>query len=149
MKYATLKPFIGAVLISATPMLATNIAWSSEATTETKLAVPATKEGIWQAIDGHVLDMRAMIATGKMEDIHLHAYAVRDLVRELPGHSLDLSEAERAKVAGQGKFVDTLAERLDEAGDAENKGAATSNLGKLEKVLKMIRAYYPPNKQSD
>ncbi|PHS28259.1 MAG: hypothetical protein COA84_01785 [Robiginitomaculum sp.] len=144
MKYAILKHITAAVLISATPVLATGIALASEAKTEAKTAIPATSEGIWQAIDGHVLDMQAMITTGKMEDIHLHAYAVGDLVRELPGHSLALSDTERAKVAGQGKFIDTLAERLDEAGDGANKNAAASSLGKLEKVLKMIRANYAP-----
>jgi hypothetical protein len=144
MKYATLKPIIGAVLISATPMLASTIAWSSEAETEVKITIPATSEGIWQAIEGHVQEMQTMITKGEMENIHLHAYAVRDLVRELPGHSLDLSAAERAKIAGQGKFVDTLAERLDAAGDFENKNAASSGLVKLKRVLKIIRANYAP-----
>jgi hypothetical protein len=57
-----------------------------------------------------------------------------------------LSAEALAKVTSQAKFVDTLAERLDQTGDANDKAGTEDNLAKLETVLKNIRANYPAAK---
>ena len=48
-----------------------------------------------------------------------------------------------AQVNTQSKFVDTLAERLDQSGDANDKAGTQQNLTKLQGVLKGIRSHYP------
>lgn len=142
MKHSINRQIIGAVLLGTSLIPAASLARAAE--TETEMAVPATAAGIWQAIEAHLRDLRAMIAKGPLEGVHQHAYAVRDLVRELPAHSPELSAADLAKVVQQSKFVDALAKRLDQAGDTGDRPAAASNLRKLENVLKMISAHYPP-----
>ena len=116
------------------------------AAAETTTPVPSTAPEIWLAIDGQVRDLHGAIATGALATVHQHAYAVRDLVRGLPAHSQGLAEASMNKVKEQVKFVDTLAARLDQSGDANDKAGTEANLNKLEGVLKTIRNEYPSSK---
>jgi len=67
----------------------------------------------------------------------------------LPGHSPDLPAAEGAGIARLSKFVDTLADRLDRAGDSGDEPAAKSDLRKLDGVLKMIGAHHPASPATD
>lgn len=113
------------------------------ADTEAATPIPATSAEIWKAIDVHMNELHMAINQGKLNTVHQHAFAVRDLVRALPTHSAALSPAALAKVKTQGKFVDTLAERLDQSGDSGDKAATEDNTHKLEAVLKTIRAQYP------
>ncbi len=113
------------------------------AETEAPVTIPNTSAGIWKAIDGHMQELHAAIAQGKLNTVHQHAYAVRDLVRALPSHSANLSADALANVTAQTKFVDTLAQRLDQTGDANDKAGTEDNTRKLEAILKTLRAQYP------
>jgi hypothetical protein len=108
--------------------------------------IPATSAEIWRAIDSHLQELHAAVAKGKLTTVHVDAFAVRDLTRGLSTHSQDLPETALAKVKEQSKFVDTLAARLDQTGDANDKASTESNLSKLEGVLKTIRDQYPSSK---
>jgi hypothetical protein len=77
-----------------------------------------------------------------VSDLHHHAYAVRDLVAALPAHSASLPADKLAKVQSDSKFVATLAQRLDAAGDSNDKNAAESNFKKLNDILNLIRVNY-------
>ncbi len=110
---------------------------------EAPVTIPGTAAEIWKAIDMHVKELHADIDKGVLKNAHAHAFAIRDLVQALPTHSSGLSQDAIAKVTEQGKFVATLATRLDETGDANDKPGTVSNLAKLEGVLKTIRANYP------
>lgn len=112
------------------------------AETEAKTMIPNTSAGIWLAIDGHVKELHAAITQGKLNTVHKHAFAVRDLVRALPSHSAGLSASALATVTTQVKFVDTLAERLDQSGDANDKLGTEDNTRKLEAILKGLHAQY-------
>ena len=112
------------------------------AETEVQTTIPATSTEIWRAIDGHIAELKGLIAKNTLKTVHQHAYAVRDLVRALPTHSPALSAAARSNVSAQVKFVDTLAVRLDASGDANDKTGTAANLAKLENVLKTIRMQY-------
>jgi hypothetical protein len=112
------------------------------AETPSSTPVPATSAEIWRAIDTHVQELQAIVAKGGLSAVHLHAYAIRDLVRGLPTHSQGLSDAALGKVKEQIRFVDTLAGRLDQTGDANDKAGTEANLSKLEGVLKAIREQY-------
>ena len=108
--------------------------------------IPTTSAEIWQAIDSHVQELRAAIAKGNLAGVHLDAFAIRDLARGLPKHSQGLPDAAIAKIKEQSKFVDILAARLDQTGDANDKAGTESNLNKLEGVLKTIRDQYPSSR---
>lgn len=112
------------------------------AETEAKVTIPATAGGIWQAIDQHITTLNELAAQNKLDTVHEHAYAVRDLVRALPSHSQGLPAEALTKVQANARFVNTLAERLDTTGDAKDKAGTESNLRKLETVLKQIRSQY-------
>ncbi len=140
MKVSTVKPFVfAAMLIGLTWAATIPVAEPAEA----KISIPATSAEIWQAIDSHITELHNVITSDKLGSVHVHAYAVRDLVRALPSESNNLSPDALAKVRGESKFVDTLAERLDHTGDANDEAGTESNLQKLEGVLKLLRAQYP------
>ena len=102
--------------------------------------IPATSEAIWRSIDKETAILDTLIRTGKLEELHHHAFAIRDLVAALPSRSGALPAEKIAQIKASSKYVVTLAERLDAAGDAKDKAGATSNLLKLKRVLKTIRA---------
>ena len=106
-------------------------------------AIPSTVTLIWQSVDKETDETAKAIQTGALGDLHHHAFAIRDLVAALPERSKDLPAAKLEKIKADGKFVATLAGRLDAAGDSNNKAASVSNFEKLKEVLKSIRSNYP------
>jgi hypothetical protein len=108
-----------------------------------QMKIPATSEAVWQSLDKETEQLAALIQTGKFEEVHHHAFAIRDLVAALSARSGSLSADKVAQVKTNSKFVATLAERLDAVGDAKDKAGTESNFQKLRTVLKTIRANYP------
>ena len=115
----------------AEPLAAIPAAAGEEATT----AIPDTADAIWKAIDQQSTDLKATIQSGALKDVHHKAFAIRDLVAALPTHSPTLSADDGRKLQGEVKFVVTLADRLDAAGDANDKAGAQENYDKLVAVL--------------
>lgn len=107
--------------------------------TETKVAIPATAEGIWKAIDQEMATLGQIITSNKLATVHEHAYAVRDLIAALGAHSEKLSPADKDKLAADSKFVAALASRLDQSGDSGDQAGARSNFDKLKGVVTAIR----------
>jgi hypothetical protein len=105
--------------------------------------IPATAEGIWQSIDRQTAALDKVIRSGAMDEVHHHAFAIRDLAAALPERSKSLPADKLAQVNGSVKFVAMLAVRLDATGDAKDKAGAQANFGKLKKVLEGMRADYP------
>jgi hypothetical protein len=110
---------------------------------EAQVQIPATSEAIWRSIDKETEQLAALIQTGKFEEVHHHAFAIRDLVAALPARSGSLPADKLAQVKANSKFVATLAGRLDATGDAKDKAGTESNFRKLKDVLGVIRADYP------
>ena len=104
--------------------------------------IPDTVAAIWQSVDQETGGMATQIQAGKLGELHQHAFAIRDLVAALPARSASLPPDKLAKVKSDSKFVATLAQRLDAAGDANNKAAAESNFEKLRDLLKSIKSNY-------
>ena len=127
---------IGGLTLGTTPVAAAGKA-------DEKVTIPSTSEAIWQSIDKETEQLAALIQSGKLEDVHHRAFAIRDLVAALPAKSASLGLDKVAQVKANAKFVDTLAERLDATGDAKDKAGTESNFQKLKTVLKTIRANYP------
>ena len=105
-------------------------------------AIPDTAAALWQAVDTEMDTMSKMIQAGTIKDLHQHAFAVRDLVAALPARSGSLPADKLANVKSSSKYVATLADRLDAAGDGNDKTAAATHLAKLQTVLKSIRENY-------
>lgn len=118
-------------------------AWAHDEDKAAPVAIPDTPAAIWQLIDKETEDTTKAIQTGALKDLHHHAYTIRDLVAALPDHSGSLPADKVTKIKADAKFVATLAQRLDAAGDSNNKAASVSNFDKLKDVLKTIRTNYP------
>jgi len=140
MKIIAVRMFILAVLLAG---IVTFTASAYAAEKEAPVKIPDTVAAIWQSVDQETEGMAKGIQAGKLDDLHQHAFAVRDLVAALPARSASLPPEKLAKVRSDAKFVATLAQRLDAAGDANNKAAAESNFEKLRDMLKSIRTNYP------
>ncbi|MDA8255305.1 MAG: transporter [Betaproteobacteria bacterium] len=106
----------------------------------TQVQIPATSADIWRSIDKETAILDTLIRTGKFGELHHHAFAIRDLVKALPSRSGTLPAEKMAQIKTSSKYVATLAERLDAAGDANDKAASESNLRKLKGLLNVIRA---------
>jgi len=111
--------------------------------------LPATADGVWQAIDQKIVELGKTIQSGSLGEVHHLAYAVRDLVAALPERSKSLPADKLARVQGIVKFVSTLADRLDASGDARDKAATQANYEKLMKVLDGLRAHYSGNRTKE
>jgi len=145
-KIAGLRSLLPAITLGVALALAGGLVQPVSAHDEDKpstAAIPDTPAAIWQLIDKEADATTKAIQTGALKELHHHAYAIRDLVAALPDHSGTLPADKVTKVKADGKFVATLAQRLDAAGDSNNKAASVSNFDKLKEVLKSIRANYP------
>jgi len=111
----------------------------AQAAEEAPLQIPATTSAIWQAIDQHSAELAKLIQAGTLQEVHHHAFAIRDLSAALPTHAKELSPEQRKKIESQVKFVATLAQRLDASGDSNDRAGAESNFGKLQVVLSTLR----------
>ena len=145
MNTALIKIITSRTLVVAATLLATVLFNGSifPAEKEAPVKIPDTVAAIWQSVDQETDGMAKGIQAGKLDELHQHAFAIRDLVAALPARSGSLPPDKLAKVKADAKSVATLAQRLDTAGDANDKTAAESNLEKLRNVLKAIRTNYP------
>ncbi|MGC2459148.1 MAG: hypothetical protein WA435_14265 [Gallionellaceae bacterium] len=108
----------------------------------TEVQIPATSAAIWQSIDNETESLGALIQGGKFEEVHHHAFAIRDLVAGLPARSGELPPDKLAQVKTNAPFVATLAQRLDATADAKDKVGTESNFRKLRELLSAIRSNY-------
>lgn len=108
-----------------------------------QVQIPATAAAIWRSIDKETELLDALIQAGKFEEVHHHAFAIRDLVAALPARSGALPPDKLEQVKTNVQFVATLAQRLDATGDAKDKAGTESNFKKLQGILRAIRANYP------
>ena len=97
--------------------------------------IPSTTDAIWKAIDKENADLQTIIQNGALKEVHHKAYAIRDLVAALPAHASKQPADAQTKLQQDVKFVATLAERLDAAGDSGDKAGAEANYKKLVAVL--------------
>jgi len=116
---------------------------SADEEKETPTMIPATTAAILQAINTEETNLDKTISDKKLEDVHHHAFAIRDLVNALPEKSSDLAAEQLAKLKANAKFVTALATRLDTTGDAKDQAGTEANFKKLQTFLKEIQSLYP------
>ncbi len=112
----------------------------AQATEEATVQIPATTAAIWQVIDQHTAELAKLIQAGPLEEVHHHAFAIRDLSAALPARVAAMAPDKRKQLESDVKFVATLAQRLDASGDANDRAGAESNYTKLKGVLGAMRA---------
>lgn len=117
-------------------------------TAETQLVIPKTSTKIWEEIDNQITQLNEIIQNKQLEKVHLHAYAIRDLVNALLEHSPELKQDQIKLLNQQIKFIDTLAERLDKSGDDNDLVATQDNLKKIKNILATLRENYPSEKKT-
>lgn len=110
---------------------------------EMPTVIPATAADIIQAINKEETNLAKVISDKQLDDVHHHAFAIRDLVNALPDKSPNLTADQLGKLKGEAKFVALLAGRLDEFGDAKNQTATEDSFKKLQGILKQIKSLYP------
>ena len=135
-----------ALALAATPAISNEKEGHGSHHETAEMAAPACPEaltGIWQDVKTREADLQRLIETKELSKVHETAFAVRDLVAAMPAKSGHLPAEQQKKLAGNVKFVATLAERLDTSGDANDQGATQANFKQLQAVLKAIEALYP------
>jgi hypothetical protein len=137
---------IGLSLILAGSLLALTPPMTRAAETSERVVIPATLDGLWQAIDAKSAELKKTIDSGALDQVHHEAFAIRDLVAGLPAKSGSLPAESLAKVKSSVKFVATLAERLDATGDAKDAAGTKQNFEKLSSVLASLKGNYPASK---
>ena len=142
-----LKKYLGSRAVIFGAILAGSLLFNASAQAAEKsddqVKIPATSEAVWQLIDKEAEQLAALIQASKYEEVHHHAFAIRDLVAALPSRSGSLPPEKIALIKTNSKYVATLADRLDATGDAKDKAGTESNFQKLKAVLKTILANYP------
>ena len=108
-----------------------------------KPAGPEMLAGVWQDVKARETELQGLIRAKELSKVHETAFAIRDLVAAMPAKSAQLGADQQKKLAGNVKFVATLAERLDTSGDAGDQTATEANFKQLQSVLKSIEALYP------
>lgn len=108
---------------------------ASASAAEAATVIPDGVEGVWQAIDRDNAELKATVESGSLENVHHLAFAIRDLVAALPAKMPALDAAAKAKLEGEVGFVETLANRLDQSGDAKDRAATQASYQQLATVL--------------
>jgi hypothetical protein len=98
---------------------------------------------LWHGVKSREAELSHLVQAKELGKVHEVAFALRDLVTAMPDQSVQLPPERLAKLKGNVKYVATLAERLDAAGDAKDQAATERNVKQLESVLAAIEALYP------
>jgi hypothetical protein len=111
--------------------------------TGTSHADTKTVGELWRGVKVHETELQRLVQAKDLGKVHEVAFALRDLVAAMPDQSAQLPPERLAKLQGNVKYVGTLAERLDAAGDANDQAATERSIKQLDSVLAAIAALYP------
>lgn len=100
-----------------------------------KVKIPDTVEGIWKEIHMHHMELHDVVKNKKLDMVHHHAFAVRDLAKALPAK---VPADDKSKVQGTVKNIAKLADALDKSGDDNDQAATEANLKKLDGLITML-----------
>lgn len=122
---------------------------TSKPTAKAPASAPAKSDGlpnsvpdIWKAVQAGRLQLDQLVTSAKLDGVHEVAFWVRDLVAALPQHS-KLSKESTTRLKDASTRVVQIASALDEAGDAGDKAAVTTQLTRLDGVLLIVKGLYP------
>lgn len=119
--------------------MATRAAAADKEEKEEATKIPATVEGIWKGIHEHHMELAEMVKGKALKDVHVHAFAIRDLANALPAKA---AADKKTRAEGTAKNIAKLADSLDESGDANDQAKTEANLKKLDGLLKMLEGQF-------
>lgn len=105
----------------------------------------ATLAGAWSALMAARDAIAADVEKGALGDVHAKAETLAVLVTDLLKHSGDLDADKRARVEGAAKQVTRIADSLHAAADADDVARTRKDLSRLDGLLQLIKAQYPPD----
>jgi hypothetical protein len=105
---------------------------------EAKIQIPDTRDGILTEIHKHHDELTATVKAKKLDMVHEHAFAIRDLAKALPAKA---NPDMKKMVENAVKKVSQLAEDLDKSGDAGDQAATEANLKKFDAALKTLEEH--------
>jgi hypothetical protein len=118
------------------------LAWS--AATAADPATPSGAAASWAELRGVRDAIAADVGAGRLGEIHARSERLVPLANALLQGSKDLAPEKRAQVESAVKQLPKVAGALHEAADAGNGEATRRQLERLDGLLELIRAQYPP-----
>ncbi len=98
--------------------------------------IPATVEEIWKEIQKQQGKLAKVVAAKDLGEAHDHAFAIRDLVKALPGKS---SAENKPKAEDASKTITKLAADIDKSGAAGAQKSTEANVKKLDAAIAALK----------
>lgn len=98
---------------------------------------------IWESIQKKNDELKNVIETNKLKEVHEYAFAVRDLVKTLPDQSSGLGADKVDMLKMHVKEVEKAADLLDKYGDDNDMKNTKTNYEIFIKHLQTIKEMYP------
>lgn len=98
----------------------------------------------WAELRGVRDAIAADVEAGQLGEVHAKSERLEPLAKALLDASKDLAADKRARVESAVKQMPKVADALHEAADSGNADATRRELKRLDGVLELIRAQYPP-----
>jgi len=105
---------------------------------------PQGLAGTWSALVAARDAIASDVGKGTLAGVHAKAEPLPKLAASLLEESKDLDAAKRARVEGAVKQVARVAHALHEAADRGDAAQTRKELSKLDGLLALVRAQYPP-----
>ena len=103
--------------------------------------IPATVEGIWKEIHKQQGKLTDTVAKKDLGEAHDHAFAIRDLVKALPGK---VAADNKTKAEEGAKEIAKFAADIDKSGAAGAQKATEENVKKMGAAIKALEAKLKP-----
>lgn len=100
------------------------------------IKVPATAGEIWKEIANQQIKLAAVVAKNDLGEAHDHGYAIRDLVRALPGKVAAESKAKTEEAAVE---IAKLAAAIDKSSAAGAQKVTDANVKKLATAIEALQ----------
>jgi hypothetical protein len=110
-----------------------------------KVTVPDTLDGIWAEIHNHHHELTDTVKAKKLDEVHHHAFAIRDLAKGLPAK---VPAEHKKHIENLVKKVSQIAADLDKSGDAGDQAKTETNLKKMDAALKDMEDMAGPSEAS-
>lgn len=100
------------------------------------IKIPATVEGIWTEIGNQQTKLAAVVEKNNLGEAHDHGYAIRDLVRALPGMVPAESKAKAEEAAAE---IAKLATAIDKSSAGGAQKTTKANVEKLATAITALQ----------
>jgi hypothetical protein len=99
--------------------------------------IPATVEEIWKEIRKQQTKLATVVADKDLGEAHDHAFAIRDLVKALPGK---IPVENKSKAEAGAKEITRIAADIDKSGAAKAQKATEANVKKMDAAIDKLQA---------